>query len=222
MFYKETNFKESPIGRIPKEWEVVRLGDVLEEEPINGIYKERSHYGKGNAYIVQLLDLYNSQMRLNCENLEKIELTEGEIKLYLVKNGDIIVNRVSKQPEGVGKAVLAYVGNKTVVFESNMFRLRLDPNLLNQEYFVFYSQSNLYITQMRKMARITNQASINQKDLRNVIVPLPPFPEQQKIAKILSTVDKKLELERKRKEKLERIKKGLMNDLLTGRRRVKV
>jgi len=46
--------------------------------------------------------------------------------------------------------------------------------------------------------------------------------EQQKIASILSTVDKKLELEKKRKEKLERIKKGLMNDLLSGRKRVDV
>ena len=50
----------------------------------------------------------------------------------------------------------------------------------------------------------------------------PDQTEQQKIAEILSTVDKKLELERKRKEKLERIKKGLMNDLLTGRKRVDV
>ncbi|MCD6478874.1 MAG: restriction endonuclease subunit S, partial [Candidatus Diapherotrites archaeon] len=53
-------------------------------------------------------------------------------------------------------------------------------------------------------------------------LPLPPLSEQQKIAEILSTVDKKLELERKRKEKLEIIKKGLMNDLLTGRKRVDV
>ena len=41
-------------------------------------------------------------------------------------------------------------------------------------------------------------------------------------AEILSTVDKKLELERKRKERLDRIKKGLMNDLLSGRKRVKI
>jgi type I restriction enzyme S subunit len=52
-------------------------------------------------------------------------------------------------------------------------------------------------------------------------LPLPPLPEQQKIAEILSTVDKRLELLRKKKEKLARVKKGLMNELLTGRRRVK-
>ncbi|RLC35827.1 MAG: hypothetical protein DRH33_07995, partial [Candidatus Nealsonbacteria bacterium] len=46
--------------------------------------------------------------------------------------------------------------------------------------------------------------------------------EQQKIAEILSTVDKKIELQRKRKEKLERIKKSLMNDLLSGKKRVRI
>jgi len=51
---------------------------------------------------------------------------------------------------------------------------------------------------------------------------LPPFPEQQKIAEILSTVDNKLELLRRKKEKLDVLKKGLMNDLLTGKVRVKV
>jgi type I restriction enzyme S subunit len=53
-------------------------------------------------------------------------------------------------------------------------------------------------------------------------IPLPPLPEQRKIAEILSTVDKKSELERKRKEKLEHIRRGLMNDLLTGKRRIKL
>lgn len=49
-----------------------------------------------------------------------------------------------------------------------------------------------------------------------------PLAEQRRIAEILSTVDRKLELERRRKEKLERVKKGLMNELLTGRKRVKI
>lgn len=48
------------------------------------------------------------------------------------------------------------------------------------------------------------------------------YSEQRRIAEILSAVDRKLELERRRKEKLERVKKGLMNELLTGRKRVKI
>ncbi len=44
---------------------------------------------------------------------------------------------------------------------------------------------------------------------------------QRRIAEILGAVDRKLVLERRRKEKLERVKKGLMNELLTGRKRIK-
>ena len=59
-------------------------------------------------------------------------------------------------------------------------------------------------------------------DKRDLNIPLAPLPEQHRITEILSTVDKKLELECRRKEKLERVKKGLMNELLTGRKRVNV
>jgi len=57
--------------------------------------------------------------------------------------------------------------------------------------------------------------------MKEIKISLPPLGEQRKIAETLSTVDKKLELERERREKLEKIKKGLMNDLLTGKKRVK-
>jgi len=51
---------------------------------------------------------------------------------------------------------------------------------------------------------------------------LPSMPEQRKIVDILSAFDKKLELEKMRKEKLKKIRKSLMNNLLTGKIRVKV
>ena len=63
---------------------------------------------------------------------------------------------------------------------------------------------------------------LSKKRLESFNIPLLSYSEQKKVAEILSMVDHKLELDRKRKEKLERIKTGLMNDLLTGRRRVKV
>jgi type I restriction enzyme S subunit len=74
----------------------------------------------------------------------------------------------------------------------------------------------------KKFAKPTTQANLTAEIIRETCIPLPPIPEQRKIAEILSTVDKKLALERERKEKLERIKQGLMNDLLTGKKRVRV
>ncbi|MGC8913852.1 MAG: restriction endonuclease subunit S, partial [Thermoplasmata archaeon] len=62
---------------------------------------------------------------------------------------------------------------------------------------------------------------VNKMVFENLPIQLPPFSEQQTIAHILSTADKRLKVERKRKEKLERIKKALMDLLLTGKIRVK-
>jgi len=53
-----------------------------------------------------------------------------------------------------------------------------------------------------------------------LLIPLPPLPEQHRIVSILSQIDEAIEKEQKYKEKLERIKKGLMEDLLTGKVRV--
>jgi len=63
--------------------------------------------------------------------------------------------------------------------------------------------------------------AITKNTLKSFKIPLPPIEEQKQIAEVLSTVDRKLELLRQRREKLERVKRGLMRDLLTGRRRVK-
>ncbi|MEM3449886.1 MAG: restriction endonuclease subunit S, partial [Nitrososphaerota archaeon] len=68
----------------------------------------------------------------------------------------------------------------------------------------------------------TTRKKLNQEQMRAIKIPLPSLPEQQKIAEILLTVDKKLELERNEKARLERIKQGLMDLLLTGKIRVKV
>jgi type I restriction enzyme S subunit len=63
---------------------------------------------------------------------------------------------------------------------------------------------------------------ISMSTFSNISVPLPSLLEQQKIAETLLTVDNKLEIERNEKAKLERIKQGLMDLLLTGKIRVKV
>ncbi|MBU41589.1 MAG: hypothetical protein CMN76_00090 [Spirochaetaceae bacterium] len=65
------------------------------------------------------------------------------------------------------------------------------------------------------------QPVINLKDILQYIIPLPPLPEQKKIARILSTWDKAIELLEKKIAAKEKLKKGLMQQLLTGKKRFK-
>jgi type I restriction enzyme S subunit len=75
---------------------------------------------------------------------------------------------------------------------------------------------------LRAQAGITAKPIINKSLFEKLRLPLPSTLEQKRIADILSTVDKKLETERNEKARLERIKQGLMDLLLTGKIRVKV
>ena len=68
----------------------------------------------------------------------------------------------------------------------------------------------------------TTLPSVKKEEIEKFLFPLPPIIEQQKIADILSIVDYKLELLGNKKAKLEKVKRGLMGDLLTGKMRVKL
>lgn len=90
------------------------------------------------------------------------------------------------------------------------------------QYLLYTLFSKNVIDQCNKMMMGGQYPALNQTQVAKIEIPLPPFSEQRHIAEILGAVDEKLALERKRKEKFERIKRGLMNDLLTGRKRAKV
>ena len=72
------------------------------------------------------------------------------------------------------------------------------------------------------LAEGSGQPNISQDFLKKFKIPFPPYPEQQKIASILSNLDLLIQQEKQYKEKLEKIKRGLMQQLLTGQTRVEV
>jgi type I restriction enzyme S subunit len=89
----------------------------------------------------------------------------------------------------------------------------------NWFYFYYFQKIKNFLENLGKGSTFK---AITKEDLENLKVPYPSFFEQQKIAEILFAIDKKLEIDRNEKAKLERIKQGLMDLLLTGKIRVKV
>jgi len=83
--------------------------------------------------------------------------------------------------------------------------------------------TDLYYKQIRSSIKAAiGQATINQQDLNMIRVPLPPITEQQEIVSILSTTDLMKKTELKNKFYFQNLKKGLNQELLTGKIRVKV
>jgi type I restriction enzyme S subunit len=195
---KTHKFKDSPLGRIPEEWEVVRLGEIVEiydnkriplseEERANrkGIYP----YCGANG-IIDHIDNY---------------IFEGDY-LLLAEDGGFFGRFENSAYLMSGKF---WVNNHAHVLKA---REGVSVNRFILAWLIFDDISR-YISG-------TTRQKLNQSVMRNILIPLPPLSEQKRIAEILSQIDQAIEKEEKYKEKLERLKKGLMEDLLTGKVRV--
>jgi len=163
-------------------------------------------------------------------DLEKsnyVEKTKRYITKEAVKEANGFLPKNSVMVVCIGSTI-GKVGMNKIECVTNQ---QINSIVCNSNYdpsYVYY-QILLKSKFLRAFSGVAAVPIIKKSLFENFEIPIPfldnpekSIKEQQKIAEILSTVDKKLELERNRKEKLERIKKGLMNDLLTGKKRVKV
>jgi type I restriction enzyme S subunit len=206
VFRKETEFKEdTEIGKIPKDWEVVKLGNkelatiIMGQSPPSSTYNRE---GKGLPFLqgkMEFGNIYPSPV-LYCS--QPIKIAEANDILLSVRApvGDV---NVAQYRLCIGRGLAA---------------IRFNLNRANHWFYFYYFKKTKNF--LENLGKGSTFKAITKEDLENLKVPYPPLSEQQKIAEILSTIDKKLELERKRKEKLERIKKGLMDLLLTGKIRI--
>lgn len=219
---EKVKLKETEIGLVPEDWDVVNLGNLLSLDLRNGLYKPKEYYGNGNIKIIQLNDLYSSERILNIKKLQNISLNDNEVKTYIIQNNDCIVNRVSKRKEGIGKLSIVKLSDENfpIVFESNMFRLRLNKQKIDCDFISYFSQDFRYIQQAQEKSQKGNQTSINQGSLKSILIPLPSIPIQQKITFILLTIDMKIETEKTKKNSLNELFKSMLHNLMTAKIRV--
>ena len=211
-------FKDSAIGRIPVEWELSNLIDVLSLTPKNGIYKPANQIGQGVLLIGQTS--FTKDRLLNYELARRASVTSSELQAYQLEEEDILISRVFATVEGVGLPTFVSNLPEASVYESNMLRLRID-NQISLPKLVFYWLNS---EQIRKYiiasVNASNQTSINQKTLNALPIPVPPKNEQIKLLKILEKNISCLIEEKASYHKQSILKTGLMQDLLTGKVRV--
>jgi len=198
-------FKETPIGKIPDDWKVARLGDEEIAEIIMGQSPPSSTYNKdgdGLPFLqgkMEFGEIYPSPTMF-CSN-----------PLKIAEKNDILIS--VRAP--VGDVNLApcqlCIGRGLAV-------IRFNSQIANYVFYFYYLQK--IKNHIEILGKGSTFKAINKDDLENLTVPLPPPHEQQKIAEPLSSVDNVLRLKRKKKENLIKMKRQVMDLLLTGKVRV--
>ncbi|MEK6615176.1 MAG: restriction endonuclease subunit S [Bacteroidota bacterium] len=166
-------------GELPKGWKSLKFGELFSESPQNGLYKSSNEYGSGTPII--RIDGFYEGVILEDYQYKRVRLTDDEIDRYIISEGDILVNRVNSMPY-LGKCgIVKHLKEKTV-FESNIMKVKLNKKVALPEYFTMYLSSKKGVSELRKNAKqAVNQASINQTDVSDAIVPVCPIETQHRI-----------------------------------------
>ena len=168
---QHTEFREVPgLGTIPADWEVVRLGDVVEEGPTNGIYKPDSEYGSG-VCLIRIDDFGFGEFE-HFGDFKRIQATDEEIRRYEVKEGDIVINRVNSLSH-IGKSVLIPEVSEPTLFESNMMMIRLSEHIDPRYGAMVLLSENTRQYFKSRAKKAVQQASINQQDVSQLPFPNP-------------------------------------------------
>jgi len=210
-------FKDTPIGKIPKEWSVMKIGDVT------------SHVGSGltprggsTTYLDEGIPLIRSQNvlfnKLDLSDVAYISLeTHKFMRRSTIFPGDVLLNITGAS---IGRVTVVPDSIKEANVNQHVCRIRFLSQIL-PEFAAYYLSSADGQNQIMSFQSGATRQGLNYQQVRATQLPCPSLEEQKKIAEIMSTVDSNIDTERREKLTLERVKQGLMDLLLTGKIRVK-
>jgi len=205
-------YQPSPLGLIPKEWQVKRIGELFDFR--NGLNKAKEFFGYGTP-IVNYMDVY-SKDALTADNLlGRVYLTSDEIKRYEVLKGDVFFTRTSETPNEIGYSAVMIQDVTNTVFSGFVLRARPITGDLLDQYKRYCFQTNHIRRAICSDCTYTTRALTNGTKLSKIAIPIPPQDEQKAIAARLSATDDKITAEQKALKKYQSLKEGLMRRLLT-------
>lgn len=211
-----TEFKDSAIGRIPSAWNVAELADLVQKDrPITyGIVQTGPHIS-GGIPCVRVVDLMQRELS-DKQMIRTSPAVSQQYKRTVLREGDIMF-ALRGEIGHVRMATGSLVG-------ANLTRGvgLISPNQkINSHFLLWALRSPIVRKTILDGVNGSALQEIPLSNLRNVLVPVPTQKEQHKIALIMTSINNKLEKIESKFKALANQKKALMQDLLTGKVRVK-
>lgn len=202
----------------PAHWRITSLENVAEIQ--TGLSKSASR--QGEFVTLPYLRVANVQDgHFDLTEIKEIEVPKAAVDRFRVRDGDVLLTE-GGDFDKLGRGAVWRGQIKDCVHQNHIFVVRPDTKKLDVRFFAYQTQGprgRAYFQSCSKQS--TNLASINSSQLKQFPTALPRLPEQRKIADILSTWDEALTQLDALIVAQERRKKALMQQLLTGHRRLK-
>jgi len=214
--HKDT--KELFFGEIPEDWKFVPLEECAEVTKLAGFEytNQFEEDEEGNIYALTAVSLKNNKLNISKETKRISREKAEELDRSKLREDDVAFTYIG-----------AYIGECAYIPESEKYHL--GPNVAkispNSELFGKFLhkalQTSLLNKQIRARVSSTGQSALSMTKIRQLKVPIPEEDEQKEIVRALESFEEEIEKYKEEKKQLQRIKKGLMQDLLTGKVRTK-
>lgn len=229
------SFFEQGLGRISsadrpgktlrKGWRLVPTNQLLVRDPKNGVSPVASPQPPGYPTF-SIAAVRNGKIDLmNEEHLKYVRIRDEVAAEFALNRGDLLIVRGNANPELVGRCGMVADHPEGCIYPDILKRVvfRDGDDGLIPEYACIAWNYPVVHNQVLKLAKTSNGTlKINSKDVKQIIMPVPPKQEQEQLVELAGRAEKSLQCYQRRAFQLEQLKRGLMQDLLTGRVRVKL
>ena len=209
-------FKDSPLGRIPVEWELTEL-DAVAEFVTSGSRGWAQYYSADGATFLRIGNLTRDHINLRLSDTVFVNPPKtSEGKRTSVSTGDLLISITADL--GIIGVIPKKFGEGYV--NQHIALVRLLPTKVNARFIGWFLSGRGGQTQFEKLNESGAKAGLNLPMIKKLFVPVTKLTEQARITEILDTNTNRVNALYSRLEKLRSLKTALMQDLLTGKKRV--
>lgn len=209
---EKVRLKETEIGPVPEEWDLVRLGDAIE--------KTRQKDPRTNPDVIfKYIDV---------SSVDREILKIVEYKAYRGKDAPSRARKLVQKADVIVATVRPTLKRLALIDErfheeicSTAFCvLRAKKEVLSPRYLFYAVARDQFVAELGKIQTGASYPAVTDSDVKGQKIPSPSLVLQEKIADILSLVDSKIEAEENKKKALEDLFRTLLNNIMTGKVRV--
>jgi len=215
-------FQESLLGRIPGEWEIKSLNEIVAsavDGPFGSNLKTEHYVNEPGVRVVRLQNIEGGRFD---ESDEAFVSEDHALSLqrHQVVSGDLLVASMGDENHPLARACLYPAHLPPGIVKADCFRLRMKTTMAANGFVMLFLNCPSTRRELNVLGQGVTRDRVNLTTLLTLRVLQPPIEEQRHIVKMIEALDLRIQTEEVFHSKLAFLKSGLMTDLLTGRVRV--
>jgi type I restriction enzyme S subunit len=198
---------------IPKGWVKIKLGDIgkFSTSSVN----KKSVKGEKEVYLLNYMDVYHHSTITEDYPFQKVTAPRKQVLSSSVQRGDVFFTPSSETPDDIGHSAVFIGDLENIVHSYHTIRFRSVSNEYLDDHFKAYAFKGADTYEyFRKRATGSTRFTLSLPNFNELELTFPSIPEQKKIASIFTSVEKMIKSTQKQINKLQDLKKAMINELL--------